>query len=175
MGETNKLLQPVGAFATLLNATLSVIEASGASRIVVVTGHQHDSVSAAAASDPNVRIVYNPRFELGMGTSIKAGVAAVPSGHVIMIWPADMPSVRPETVHQLLNLLTPESVVRPMYLDQPGHPVLFGSTYLDALQDIPDAEGARSLLVHSSVTKLNVDDPGVVRDLDIPEDFNQHA
>lgn len=174
MGDVNKLIEPIGEFATLLDATLTSVAAVGAENVVLVTGHQHDAV-AATAGRHEVTIVHNPRFEHGMGASLKAGVAAAPPGRAVMIWPADMPFIRPDTVRELLRSLTADIVVRPVYLDKPGHPVLFGASYLDALLTIPDDEGARRILSdeNTSVTRIVADDPGVVHDFDTPDDFKQ--
>lgn len=172
MGDVNKLLEPIGEFATLLDATLTAVAAVGAENVILVTGHQHDAV-AASAGHHDITIVRNARFEHGMGASLKAGVATAPPGCAVMIWPADMPFIRPETVRELLRRLTPDTVVRPVYLGKPGHPVLFGASYLDALLAISDDEGARRILSdeNTSVTRIDVDDPGVVRDFDTPDDF----
>jgi len=176
MGDANKLLQPVGAFATLLEATLTAIAAAGASDPVVVTGYEYESVAAAAAGH-DVRLVHNPLFERGMGASLKAGIAAVSPGRAVMIWPADMPYIRPEIVRRLRGMLARDTIVRPVYLEQPGHPVLFGASFREQLLAIGDEEGARHVLDRNpaSVALVNADDPGVINDLDTPEDFREHV
>lgn len=175
MGKANKLLQPVDSFATLLDATLTAVAATEPDDVIVVTGHEHDAVAARAALH-DATIIRNPRFAQGMGSSLKAGVAAARENGAVMIWPADMPFIRPDTVRVLRQKLTPDIVVRPVYLGQPGHPVLFGAMFREALLEIPDAEGARSLLADPATRRISidVDDPGVVRDLDTPQDFEEY-
>src|SRR5262249_9225346 len=52
--------------------------ASRAKPVIVVVGHQRAEVEKALAGLP-VQLVHNPDFAQGLGTSLKAGIAAVPA------------------------------------------------------------------------------------------------
>jgi molybdenum cofactor cytidylyltransferase len=54
-----------------------------------------------------------------------------------------------------------------------GHPVGFGAMHGDALAALDGDAGARALIVAASdtVTTLDVDDPGILADVDTPDDL----
>ena len=89
-GEANKLLARVGE-RTLIGCVVDAIAAAGVGDIVVVIGWDHAATQSAAA-DPRVRIVHNPHWEAGMGSSIAVGIEALPDTTAgAFIVPADMP------------------------------------------------------------------------------------
>jgi molybdenum cofactor cytidylyltransferase len=62
-------------------------------------------------------------------------------------------------------------IVQPTLDDVPGHPVGFSADLFAALQALEGDEGARRVL-HShadAVLRVAVDDPGILRDLDTPD------
>jgi len=54
-----------------------------------------------------------------------------------------------------------------------GHPVGFGAMHGEALAALDGDLGARELIASASdaVTKLDVDDPGILADVDTPDDL----
>ena len=171
-GSENKLLQPFGEHGTLLEATIQQALNVATDDIVLVTGYEHERIVPVADRHP-VRVVHNPRFADGMGSSIKAGVQTIHPGHAIIVWPADMPLIQPETVGTLLEQSSPAVIIRPTYQGHPGHPVLFGIFHRDALLAIDNAGGAQSVLNEhkSDVVRVSVTDAGVIQDFDVPDDF----
>lgn len=112
---------------------------------------------------------------LGMGASIRAGVAAAPDPSACLITLGDMPAVRASTITQLRGHLEQGvAIVRPFFSGRPGHPVGFSPALYSALLAIPDS-GARGLLQQHATTmmRLSVNDPGCVADVDYPSDLDQ--
>jgi len=64
------------------------------------------------------------------------------------------------------------SLVAPYYQGRRGHPVGIARHFYAELTRLQGNQGARGLLerYHDQVNKLIVSDPGVVRDVDRPED-----
>jgi molybdenum cofactor cytidylyltransferase len=58
-----------------------------------------------------------------------------------------------------------------------GHPVLFDRALFDELLSTRLEEGARSLIrAHASeVAEVEVDDPGVLIDVDTPEEYERYV
>ena len=77
MGGPNKLVAEIGG-KPLVRIAAEQALASRAKPVIVVTGHQRERVEAALAGLP-VRLVHNPDFAQGLGTSVRAGIAAVPA------------------------------------------------------------------------------------------------
>jgi molybdenum cofactor cytidylyltransferase len=92
MGGPNKLTAEIGG-KPLVRIAVEQALASRAKPVIVVTGHQRESIEAALAG-LDVRLVHNPDYAEGLGASLKAGIAAVPpdaAGVVVCL--GDMPQV----------------------------------------------------------------------------------
>ena len=110
----------------------------------------------------------------GMGASLAAAVSA--SGDVAgwIIALADMPYIRPETISKIARTLAAgAAIVAPAYHGERGHPVGLSARFRGQLEALRGDEGARALLRNSTglVTLIEVDDPGVCRDIDTPADL----
>ncbi len=94
MGAVNKMLAEIGG-KQLVRIAAEQALASQPSPVIVVTGHERERVEQALAGLP-LKFVHNPDYAEGLGTSFKAGIAAVPAeadGAVICL--GDMPQVMP--------------------------------------------------------------------------------
>ena len=110
----------------------------------------------------------------GMGTSLAAGVGAAADADGWVIALADMPFIRPDTVRAVADALrNGAAIAAPAYRGERGHPVGFARRYFDELVALKGDEGARELLARhrDSVTLIEGDDPGVLRDIDRPSDL----
>ena len=76
MGAVNKMLAEIGG-KPLVRIAAEQAVASHAQPVIVVTGHEREKVEAALKGLP-VRFVHNADYAEGLGTSLKAGIAAVP-------------------------------------------------------------------------------------------------
>jgi molybdenum cofactor cytidylyltransferase len=109
-----------------------------------------------------------------MSTSIQAGIRALPSdvtAAVLLL--VDHPLVRPETIDKLIDEFCPGSIIVPVYEGRRGHPVLFPKEALEEILRLDPGKGANTVLRRDSsrVIEALVDDPGGLRDIDTPEDF----
>jgi len=114
----------------------------------------------------------------GMGHSLAAGVAAEQDAHGWVIALGDMPRIRPDTIRAVANALEQgAAAVVPVWAGQRGHPIGFGRRFRNELLSLTGDVGARSILAaHTSVLRrLEVDDPGILQDLDTRADAQQLA
>ncbi|QSL94674.1 nucleotidyltransferase family protein [Ectopseudomonas toyotomiensis] len=121
-----------------------------------------------------VQVVRNPDAELGMGHSLASGmerVSQVTKASAIAVFLGDMPWIAADSLKHLMTLASPEHIVVPTYRERPGHPVLFGRRFWPALQGLSGDTGAKSLISANSqaVRYLTLDDPGILRDIDVPQ------
>ncbi|HKW36237.1 MAG TPA: nucleotidyltransferase family protein [Burkholderiales bacterium] len=110
----------------------------------------------------------------GMGVSLAEGVRAAADAHGWVVALADMPYLRPDTVRVIANALSEgAAIAAPTYRGERGHPVGFARRFLDELSALRGDAGARDLLKRRAdwVTLYEVDDPGVLRDIDEPSDL----
>lgn len=84
-----------------------------------------------------------------------------------MIALADMPAIRPDSIQRLLHALQAGADIAVLvYQGKRGHPVGFSRHYLPELLRLEGDQGARSLLHRFPVTEVEVDDPGILFDID---------
>jgi molybdenum cofactor cytidylyltransferase len=110
----------------------------------------------------------------GMGVSLAEGVRASADAHGWVIALADMPCIKPETVRIIARALSEgAAIAAPAYRGERGHPVGFARRFRDELSALRGDAGAREILTaHPDwVTLYEVDDPGVLRDIDEPSDL----
>ena len=112
----------------------------------------------------------------GMGVSLAAGVRAAEDADGWVIALADMPFVRPETIMTIAGALGDgAAIAAPSYRGERGHPVGFARRFREDLSTLRGDVGARSILEgHPDwITLYDVDDPGVLRDIDAPSDLER--
>jgi len=134
-----------------------------------------DAVLAAALAAAGIHIVHCADAHAGMGASLAHAVRMTDpdvDGYVVAL--ADMPWIETETIRRVAAAITREdSIVVPRHAGQRGHPVGFGRGHRAALLASTGDAGARSLLTAAaaSIEWLEVDDPAIVRDVDVPADL----
>lgn len=105
----------------------------------------------------------------GMGNSIAAAVRATPDHRAWLVVLGDMPFILPETLRTLSASLKDDTISVPIHRGERGHPVAFGRQYGSALMTLAGDQGAKRLFQSGRVEALEVDDPGVLWDVDVPQ------
>jgi molybdenum cofactor cytidylyltransferase len=119
-------------------------------------------------------VVVATRADDGMGVSLAAGVAALPVDRAVVVALADMPWIEPTTIARVADAVGNGAVVAaPFHDGQRGHPVGFAPSLRDELLALAGDDGARSVLAQhrASLVRIDVDDAGVLRDVDRPSDM----
>lgn len=111
----------------------------------------------------------------GMGDSIAAAVRATPDATGWLVLPGDLPLVRSDTLRAVARALAQHAVVIPLYQGQRGHPVGFSAACRDQLLVLKGNQGAAPVVIAqsamNSVAVLELDDVGVVTDIDTLDDL----
>ena len=157
---------------TFIEHILGAIHRSQISDVVIVVGRHRQEIEEA---NPRGRLVFNADYELGMITSIKAGIRALPDDvQGALLFLVDHPLVQPETIDMLVDSFRPGSIIVPVFKGRRGHPVLFSTDTFPEILAVPVDQGANVVLRRDPgrVIEAVVDDAGVLRDVDTPEDFD---
>jgi molybdenum cofactor cytidylyltransferase len=179
MGRSKALLlAPCGR--TFIARLVDTLEAGGVATPFVVGRSDDEALKAAVESfDSRARWVENPEADSGgQLSSVIAGLrkADRPGVRGIMVIPVDAPMIASETVKTLIAVFTASGapVVRPEYAGRHGHPVVFSRAVFDELRHTDPARGAKAVVHahHDTVINVPVDDPGVVGDIDTPQDYD---
>jgi molybdenum cofactor cytidylyltransferase len=123
-----------------------------------------------------LRIVECADAAEGMGRTLAAGVAASREAGGWVIALADMPFLQPATIKAVADRVRAgDAIVAPMYRGERGHPVGFAARFRGELETFRGDEGARTLLrsQKEQIHLLEVQDAGVVRDVDTPGDLER--
>lgn len=168
----HKLAQPFGA-STVLGTTLGHVIESHLPLLVVTT----EVLAAEAARQVALRdIITLPvpsdgQRDTGMGVSIAAGVAARADAGGWLVLPADMPLVQPATIVAVAKALATYPAVYAQHRGRRGHPVGFATELYPELAQLTGDDGARRVLARYPSIAVDVDDPGVLMDVDTEEDL----
>jgi molybdenum cofactor cytidylyltransferase len=176
MGAVNKLIAEIGG-KPLVRIAAEQALASHARPVIVVTGHEREKVEAALSGLP-LRFVHNSDYAEGLGTSLKAGIAAVPDdadGAIVCL--GDMPQVDGALIDKLIAAFDPEKgalVVTPSIDGRRGNPVVWSRRFFNDLMAIQGDIGARHLIGNyaEAVVEVPVSGEGALIDVDTPESFS---
>jgi len=160
----------------LLDRTISSLLDGGVSEVIVVVGtdsRQALERDVNAMNDARVRPVENHDPSRGMFSSIQEGVRTA-SGDVLLVHPGDMPFVKPQTVARIIAAWARTGgIVSPRHHGKRGHPVALPLGLRDEILATSPASNLHEVIKKhlAERTDLEVDDPGVNRDVDRPEDL----
>lgn len=172
-GSHKLMAQLQGEHVGLLSARLLL--AAGVDTLTVVTRAQ-DTALQQLYTRAGFTCLICDNASAGMSASLQAGLDANRDAPAWLIALADMPFVRADSVRQLLQALRRgEKIVQPTCRGRAGNPVGFHNCYLRELMALSGDRGARQLLQRhrGSICLLEVDDPGVLQDIDRPEDLSR--
>ena len=173
MGGPNKLLAEI-AGRPLVRIVVEEALASRARPVIVAVGHERAEVEKALAGLP-VEIVYNADFAQGLGTSLKAGIAAVPAeadGAIVCL--GDMPQVDAGLIDRLIAAFDPDRgalIVMPTVEGRRGNPVLWSRRFFPDLMAIEGDVGARHFIGRygEAVAEVPLEGSAALVDIDTPE------
>ena len=171
MGSPKQLLQLGGE--SLLRRAATIAIRCGCRPVIVVLGHDAQRMKGELGPLP-VTAVENPDWQLGMGSSIRAGMAAVQSPDIagVVVTLCDQPNVDVAAIALLVESFQRTGrTVAARYAGTVGVPAVFGREMFDALRSLDPAAGAKRLLMGPDV--LPVDLPAAAVDVDTPEDYRR--
>jgi molybdenum cofactor cytidylyltransferase len=158
----------------LLNRTLRPLLDAGVGHVVVVLAPGSSLPTVELLTDERVIRVVNPDPSRGMFSSIQIGLASS-DGEPILVLPGDMPFVQAATVRTVVAEATRTGrVVSPRHEGRRGHPVAFPRRLRDAVLKADPSSTLSNILKADADPRveLDVDDPGIVRDVDVRRDLS---
>lgn len=158
--------------ALLVERAAGTLQAAGCTPVVVVLGAEAERVRAEADLGDAVT-VDNPSWRTGMGSSLRAGLAALDgteaTAAVVLL--VDMPGVTAEAVRRVAARAGPDALVTATYRGRRGHPVVLGRHHWAGASALAVGDiGARAYLTAhwSDVLGVSCEDVADDTDLDVP-------
>ncbi|MFJ9947341.1 NTP transferase domain-containing protein [Kitasatospora sp. NPDC091207] len=163
----------------LVEHAVAVVRAGGCASVTVVLGAAGEQVRSTAHL-PECRLVANPDWAGGMGSSLRAGLDALaPEASAVLVMLVDTPGVTAAAVGRLLAAhRAGAELAAAAYEGRRGHPVLIGARHFaEAAAGATGDSGARALLAaHADgITLVECADIAVPDDLDTPADLARWA
>lgn len=174
MGEIKQLLLWRGK--SLLEHAVDAARGAGIERIVVVYGAHVEKIRPEIIR-LGVDCIHNEDWKLGVGTSIRKGVAHVlataPIMDGILIQLADQPRVTQEGLLAILLKGKQPSVtlVASEHGESLGVPALFSSTHFPELLALPNNAGAKSIFYRHLDKLVTIKTADSNDDIDTPEHY----
>ena len=177
MGRDKALLEYRGS--TFLNHLISLFSPR-VDPLIVVLGHHAETIRPTIQQRPTAKVVINQDYKKGMLTSLQAGIRTLPSDiGAAMFTLVDHPAVEGATVERLIERFQAggRPLAIPCYRRRRGHPVIAARPILEEILRLPDDSSAKTVIRgHRRETAfVEVDDPGVVLDIDRPSDYGAMA
>ena len=160
--------------STIVRHLIGMLKEIGVDPIVVVTGYQSRELEQHL-SYMGVRFVKNERYqETQMLDSVKIGLWALQGQcERILLLPADVPAILPETIRQVLKV--DAKLVRTICQGRPGHPVMLCSRLAEQICAYNGDQGLRGAMeeLETAITSLEVADEGIWRDVDTKKEYQE--
>jgi molybdenum cofactor cytidylyltransferase len=87
------------------------------------------------------------------------------------VLPGDMPMVRPSSLLAVAAAIEQSPVAYAQYRGRRGHPVGFAAELYSELVALSGDEGARRVIARYPAAGIELDDPGVLVDVDTADDL----
>ncbi|MBC7938679.1 MAG: nucleotidyltransferase family protein [Chitinophagaceae bacterium] len=167
--ERHKLEQDFGA-GSVLGSTLRNAIASQLP-VMVVTTEPLVAQAAGQLAQRDIVVLSAEDAARGMAHTIAVGIAERSGAPGWLVLPGDMPLVRPGTLLAVAKALEHHPVVYAQHRGRRGHPVGFAAELYSELVMLTGDDGARRVLLRYPAHGEEVDDPGVLLDVDTPADL----
>nr|WP_223650628.1 nucleotidyltransferase family protein [Halopseudomonas nanhaiensis] len=170
----DKLLAPCFddiASPPVLAATLSALRGVAERTIVVVRADNRPLRDWLDTYAPALKAEVFAVHSNGLGDSLAQAVERYPARRGWLVALGDMPYVKESTLSKVAGAIDETSLVVPTFGGQAGHPRGIGTVHWAALLELHGDTGAQALFANAEqVVELAVDDPGIVQDVDTPDD-----
>jgi len=172
-----KLILPWGS-RTVIEQVILTLTRAGVTEITVVTGAQRELIENVLKDYP-VRLAHNGDYACsGMATTFQVGLETLASCcQAVMIVLGDQPTIEEAVVQQVIemHLQSGKAITIPSYEMRRGHPWLVDRRLWPDLLRLTKEQTLRDFLQahQDDIAYIQVDTPGILLDLDTPEDYNR--
>lgn len=168
-GPLHKLEQPFDG-STVLGATLRNAIASHLP-VVLVTTAALAPLAGRWLATRDIVVLSADEAARGMGASIARGVSERSGAQGWVVLPGDMPLVQPGSLRAVATALEEHPVVYAQHRGRRGHPVAFAAELYSELIQLSGDDGARRVLLRYPAHGQELDDGGVLLDVDTEVDL----
>jgi len=172
---TQKLVLPMGT-STMIETVVDNVLKSNINQVLVVLGPDQNKIRDVLIGKP-VEFCHNLNHDQGMLSSVICGFRALPeNAETALIYLGDQPNITPEVTNTIIEAYDEElmGIVIPVFNNRRGHPLLVDMKYRRDVEKLDLEQGLRSLRhkFPDDVLEVEVDEPGILVDIDTKEDYS---
>jgi len=174
MNGENKLTKEIQG-TPLIKHSVKNILASSIDELIIVLGHQKETIEKLINKNEKIKFVFNKDFESGIASSIKTGLNNLSEKtEAFFICLGDMPMVNPNIYNQLIKSINKREIIVPTYKGQQGNPVLFAKSMKEKIINISGDVGAKKILElnKDKILNLEINDQCVTKDFNTQDSFD---
>ena len=184
MNGENKLTKKIQGIPLIKHSVKNIL-ASSIDELIVVLGHQKETIEKLIDKNKKIKFVYNKNYKNGISSSIQTGLRIISKKmEAFFICLGDMPDVNQNIYNKMIKTklnynkkLKPnfkKEIFIPTYEKKNGNPVLFTKHMKEKIMQISGDDGAKELIeiYKSKALHIPVKNRGITLDFDIQEDFN---
>jgi len=168
-----KLLHALPSGHTIISSSIKALQASGCEFVVAI--REDDTATSTHLNTLNVKAIKVKNAQKGLSSVIAEATRKLDLKKIewLGIYLGDMPYITPTTLSDLAAHASAATIVRPRYLEQNGHPVLFGQKFFEQLKNLEGNFGAKTIIqAHpTSFHTVDVGDAMVLHDIDQTKDI----
>lgn len=182
-GESSRMRSPKALLTidgvTFTERIASIMHECRVDPVFVVAGAHVDEIRLQFAGTAGFTVLYNSRYMHGQVSSLKEGLRHLPTGTTaVLVWPVDQPLARTDTIKKLVAAFETggKALAIPSFEGRHGHPVLYGPRAIQTILSLKKNQTAKEIRAAYAEQTLfvEVDDPGILIDIDTPEDYQEH-
>jgi len=169
---SNKLLHLLPHGVPMVLQAVRHLKSETPSLFVVVRPGQDDLFNLLQGE--GCRVVVCENADEGMGASLACAARAAGRAAGYLVALGDMPFIRRSSIAAVREaLVSGAALAAPYWRSRRGHPVGIAGDFFDELVELRGDEGAKRILASNEklLVKIPIGDPGVLRDIDTPEDL----
>jgi len=179
-GDSTRMRQPKALLIlrgeTFLSIIIKNLLEAKFDPVMVILGNNYDLIKNNLSAKDKIQILRNPNPADGQLSSLQYAIKNLPQDCCGIVQAlVDHPRVASSTYDLIYKYSQKYSdkIIIPIFKNRRGHPVYFGKKYFPDLLNAPLNRGARNVVEKYSeqVQVLEVEDEGIVIDIDTPEDY----
>ena len=174
MEGENKLIKNIQGIPLIKHSVKNIL-ASSIDELIVVLGHQKETIKKIIDENEKIKFVFNKDFESGMASSIKIGIKHLSKKtESFFICLADMPMINKNIYNILIKSKSDHKIIVPIYKEQRGHPVLFPISLKSEMMSIKGDIGAKEILKinNDKILNIQINNQSINKDFNTKESFN---
>ena len=167
---SSKLLAELSSGKTVFQQTVERVAEAFPERFVIT---RPKMVAALQELAEGTSILSFEHADQGMGATLAFAAQQIGDWDGCVVCLGDMPFIETATYRRIAELVTTGSIVTPTFDSKMGNPVAFGKNLYTDLEALTGDSGGRKLtsMYPQSVRELQVSDPGILHDIDTPEEL----